>query len=131
MVSLYKHCFLLVIPRLQFGPSVAKLRISQRGKETGSIWLHLKSSTGEETAAVALSSLKVVVKREDPILGALEKVEAGVVGNQQTWSNLRTIAGKSIATIDPVMSLLNEVAKVCLPPTLVPKVLTMCRFIHI
>jgi len=122
---------LLVIPRLQFGPSVAKLWISRREKEIGSIWLHLKSSTGEETAAVALSSLKVVVRREDPILGALEKVEAGVVGDQQTWGDLRNIAEKSIAMIDPVMSLLNEVAKVCLLSMLVPKVLTMRRFIHI
>ena len=122
---------LLVIPRLQFGPSVAKLRISKREKDTGSIWLYLKSSTGEETAAVALSSLKVIVRHGDPILAALENVKTGVVGDQQTWGDLRNIAEKSIAMIDPVMSLLNEVAKVCLPPTLVPKVLTMCRSIHI
>ena len=122
---------LLVIPRLQFGPSVAKLWISRRKKEIGSIWLHLKSSDGEGTAAVALSSLKVVVRREDPILGALEKVEAGVVGDQQTWSNLRTIAEKSIVTIGPVMSLLNEVAKVCSPSIFVLKVLIMRRLIHI
>ena len=117
-VSLYKHCSSLLSHAYN---SAAKLRISQRGKETGSIWLHLKSSTGEETAAVALSSLKVVIKREDPILGALEKIETGGVGDQQAWSNLCDIARESIAKIDPAMSFLNDVAKVCSQSTLVQK----------
>ena len=124
---------LLVIPYLQFSPSVAKFQISQRGKDTGSIWVYLKSSDGEETASVALSSLKVVVKREDPILGALKKIETGVIGDQETWGNLRDIAKKSLGMIDPVMSLMSEIAKVCLPFLLVSNVhdLTVYRFIHI